>query len=83
MYPAALETNDTSESITFASYLDLLLSIGRNGQLHTSIYDKRDDFNFHITNFPFLRSKILSSSAYVVLSTNLYDTSRPAPHMNV
>ena len=26
----------------------------RDGQLHTSIYDKRDDFNFHITNYPFL-----------------------------
>ena len=27
------------------------LSIGRDGQLHTSLYDKRVDFNFHITNF--------------------------------
>ena len=49
---------DTTESTTSASYLDLLLSIGRDGQLHTSIYDKRDDFNFHITNFPFLSSNI-------------------------
>ena len=53
MYPAELEVKDTTESTTSASYLDLLLSIGRDGQLHTSIYDKRDDFNFHITNFPF------------------------------
>ena len=30
-----------AESNTSASYLDLLLSIGRDGQLHTSIYDKR------------------------------------------
>ena len=52
MYPAELEIKDTTESTTSASYLDLLLSIGRDGQLHTSIYDKRDDFNFHITNFP-------------------------------
>ena len=51
MYPVELEINDTTESNTSASYLDLLLSIGRDGQLHTSIYDKRDDFNFHITNF--------------------------------
>ena len=27
------------------------MSIGSGGQLHNSIYDKRDDFNFHITNF--------------------------------
>ena len=44
----------------------LLLSIGRDGQLHTSIYDKRDDFNFHITNFPFLSSNIPTSPAYCV-----------------
>ena len=46
------------------SYLDLLLSIGRDGQLCTSLYDKRGDFNFHITNFPFLSSNIPSSPAY-------------------
>ena len=49
MYPAELEIKDTTESTTSASYLALLLSIGRDGQLHTSIYDKRNDFNFHIS----------------------------------
>ena len=48
-----------------------------------SIYDKRDDFNFHITNFPFLSSNIPSSPAYGVLSLNLYDTPGLAPRMNV
>ena len=68
MYPAELEIKDTS-----ASYLDLnsLLSIGRDGQLHTSIYDKRNDFNFRITNFPFLRSYIPSSLAYGVFISRL------------
>ena len=60
------DLKDTTESNTSASYLDLLLSIGRDGQLHTSIYDKRDDFIFHITNFPFLRSNIPTSPAYGV-----------------
>ena len=46
MYPVELEIKDTTERNTSASYLDLLLSIGRDGQLHTSIYDKRDDFNY-------------------------------------
>ena len=58
MYPAELEIKNTTESNTSASYLYLLLSIGKDGQLHTSIYDKRDDFNFHITNFPFLSNNI-------------------------
>ena len=66
MYPAELEIKDTTHSIISASYLDLLLSIGREGQLHTSIYDKRDDFNFYITYFLFLISNIPSSPAYGV-----------------
>ena len=68
---AELEIKGTTESTTSASYLDLLLWIGRDGQLHTSIYDKRDDFNFHITNFPFLSSNIPSSPAYGVFISQL------------
>ena len=71
IYPPELEIKDTTESNTSASYLDLLLSIGRDGQLHTSLYDKHDDFNFHITNFPFLSSNIPSSPAYGVFISQL------------
>ena len=83
MYPAELEIKDITDSTTSASYLDLLLSIGRDAQLHTSIYDKRDDFNFHITKVPFLSSNIPSSPAYGELSLNVYDTPGLAPRMNV
>ena len=51
IYSVELEIKDTTERSISAFYLDLLLSIGRDGQLHTSMYDKRDDFNFHITIF--------------------------------
>ena len=61
-----IETKDRTESNTSASYLDLLLSIGRDGQHCTFLYYKRDDFNFHITHFPFLSSNIPSSPAYGV-----------------
>ena len=37
----------------------------------SSIYNKRDDFNFHITNFPFLSSNIPSSPAYGVFTSQL------------
>ena len=69
--PPQLEIKDTTESNTSASYLDLLLSIGRDGQLRTSLYDKRDDFNFHITNFPFPSTNIPSSPAYGVFISQL------------
>ena len=71
MYPSKLEKKETTESNTSDSFLDLLLPIGRDGQLRTSLYDKRDDFNFHITNFPFLSSNIPSSPAYGVLISQL------------
>ena len=76
MYPAELKIKHTTESNTSASYLELLLSIGRDGQLRTSLYDKRDDFNFHITNFPFLSSNIPSSPAYDVFISQLIQYAR-------
>ena len=36
-----------------------------------ALYDKRDDFNFHITNFPFLSSNIPYSPAYGVFISQL------------
>ena len=83
MYPAELEIKDTTESNTSASYLDLLLMIKSDGQLRTSLYDKRDDFNFHITNCPFLISNITSSPAYGVLSHSSYGMSGLVPLMNI
>ena len=60
------EIKDTTESNTSASFSDLLLSIESDGQLRTSLFDKRDDFIFHITNNPFLSSNIPSLPAYGV-----------------
>ena len=77
MYPVELEIKDTIESNTSVSYLDLLLSIGRDGQLHTYMsyddytYDKHDSFNFHITNFPLLSSNIPASTAYGIFISQL------------
>ena len=64
-----LEIKDTAESNTSASYINLLLSVRKDGQLHTSIYDKCGDF--HSTNFSFLSSNIPSSLAYGVLISQL------------
>ena len=46
MYPVELEIEDTTESNTSASYLELLLSIGRDGQLQPSIYDNKMEVQF-------------------------------------
>ena len=53
IYPDELKIKDTTESDRYASYLDNLLNIDSNGRLTTTLYDKRDDFDFAIVNFPF------------------------------
>ena len=47
-----------------------------NGKLSTRLYDKRDDFNFPIVNFPFLSSNIPSGPAYGVYVSQLIPYAR-------
>ena len=51
-----------------ASFLDLLLSIS-DGFVKTKIYDKRDDFDFDILNFPFLDGDVPRSATYLICSS--------------
>ena len=44
--------------------------------LVTRLYDKRDDFNFPIVNFPFLSSNIPSAPAYGVYVSQLIHYAR-------
>ena len=52
IYPSELQLNKANVSDTAASFLDLHLSIS-DGFVKTKIFDKRDDFDFDIVNFPF------------------------------
>ena len=52
IYPPELQLNKPNTSDTEAPFLDLHLSIS-NGFVSSKIYDKRDDFDFDIVNFPF------------------------------
>ena len=71
IYPAELEIKDTTDADHRASYLDLDLSYDRDKRLQVKLYDKRDDFTFHIDNFPFLSSNIPLSPAYGVYVSQL------------
>ena len=53
IYPPELQLNKANISDTEAPFLDLHLSVA-NGFVSSKIYDKRDDFDFGIVNFPFL-----------------------------
>ena len=66
-----LQLNKANTSDTEAPFLDLHLSIS-NGFVSSKIYDKRDDFDFDIVNFPFLDGDVPrrpSNGVYISLSS--------------
>ena len=52
IFPSELQLNKANTSDTKAAFSDLHLSIS-NDIVSIKIYDKRDDFDFEIVNFPF------------------------------
>ena len=70
IYPSELQLNKANVSDAEASFLDLHLSIS-DGFVKTKIYDKRDDFDFDIVNFPFLDGDVPRSASYGVYISQL------------
>ena len=71
IYAKELTISDTTESTSVASYLDLLFTRDENNNITIKLYDKRDEFDFHIVNFPFMSSNIPSAPAYGVYASQL------------
>ena len=71
IYPSELQLNKANASDTEAAFLDLHLSIS-NDSVSTKIYDKRDDFDFEIVNFPFLDGDVPRSTSYGVYILNSF-----------
>ena len=70
IYPTELQLNKANSSDTEAPFLDLNLSI-TNGIVSSKIYDKRDDFDSEIVNFPFLDGDVPRSPSYGVYISQL------------
>ena len=62
IYPSELQLNKAYISDTKAAFLDLHLSIS-DDIVTTKIYDKRDDFDFGIVNFPVLDGDVPRSTS--------------------
>ena len=71
IYPKELTISETTESTPVASYLDLLFIQDNSNNITTKLYDKRDMFDFHTVNSPFMSSNILSAPAYGVYGSQL------------
>jgi hypothetical protein len=70
-YPPELAVKETTDTASSASSLEEYLELDESVQLSTTIYDKRDDFNFKIINFPNMCSNIPASPAYGVCISQL------------
>ena len=75
IYPPELVLKRTTENPLCVSYLDICITLGQH-RFFTTIFDKRDNFNFDIVNFPFLSSNIPTNPAYGVYISQLIRISR-------
>ena len=57
IFPTELQLNKANTSDKETSLLDLNIKVIGNN-IHSSIYDKRDDFGIPIVNFPWLRGEV-------------------------
>ena len=82
IYPSELQLNKANVSDTEASFLDLHLSIS-DGFVQTKIYDKRDDSDFDIVNFPLLDGDNPRSASCGVYISQLLRFAPVSSHVDV
>ena len=80
IYSTELQLNRANSSDTEAPFLDLNLCIS-NGTVSTKIYDKRDDFDFDIVNFPFLDGDVPRRTSYGVYISQLIRFARASSNL--
>ena len=80
IYPSELQLNNTNTSDTEATFLELHLSIS-DDIVSTKIYDKRDDFDFEIVNFPFSDGDVPRSTFYGVYISQLIRFARASSYV--
>ena len=79
-YPPDLQLNKANSTDIEAPFLDLHLPIA-NGSVSSKIYDKRDDFDFDIVNFPFLDGDFPRRALYGVYISHLIRFARVCNHV--
>ena len=70
IYPAKLQLNKANTSDKETSFLDLNIKV-IGSDIHTSVYDERDEFGFPIDNFPWLSGDVLRLPSYGIYFSQL------------
>ena len=78
--PSELQLNKASISDTEAPFLDLHRYVA-NGFVSSKIYDKCDDFDFDIVNYPFLDGEVPRRASYGVYNSRLMRFARVCNHV--
>ena len=81
IYPSELQLNKANVSNTEASFSDLLLSIS-DGFAKTKMFDKQDNFDFDIVNFPFLDGDVTRSTSNGVYISQFIRFARVSSHVD-
>ena len=81
IYPSELNINKVNVLETAVSFLDLHLSVS-DSFVKTKIYDKRDDFDFYIVDFPFLDGDVSRSTSCGVYISQLIPFARVSSHVD-
>ena len=81
IYPPELQLNKANTSDTEAPFLYLHLS-DSNGFVSSKIYDKRDDFDIDIVNFPLLDADVPRRPSYGVYISQLIRFARVCSHVD-
>ena len=75
IYPTELELKKENNNNSCASFLDLYIYI-ENGEFHTRLFDKRDNFGFDIVRMPLYCSNVPSKMFYGSIGAEFLRISR-------
>ena len=81
IYPKELTLTKSNQNSDHTPFLDLDITL-ENCTLKTKIYDKRDDFDFPIVNFPFLDGDVPIAPSYGVYISQLVRFARVCSHVS-
>ena len=83
IYPPKLQLNKAKISVTKAPFLDSHLHVSiYNGFVSSNIYDKRDDFDYDIVNFPRLNGDVPRRHSYEEYISQVITYSRVCSHVD-
>ena len=71
IYQSELTFESSHGTVLEDHFLDLNINISDNNKLSFKIYNKTDDFDFEVINFPFPESNIHSNITYSAFSSQL------------